>query len=131
MKIINIGLIIICTILTSAVFAQAADKALAIDNKTGKEFSYKINGRCSTILGSNGVTKAHSLDQLSLGLLSTMCTEPENCNAIVYQTNNCTGKPIGTLTFNKQNGITNIQTDENSALAIAGHNTQLFIREFS
>lgn len=84
-----------------------AAQSLTIVNNTNQDSTSKINGGlCSTVFGSDGVTKAHSTHVVSDKLVALACMgNSSNCKAEIYMTNNCSGPVVGTAIFDTNTGI--------------------------
>lgn len=95
----------------SLIAAQSfAAQALTIVNNTNQDSTSKINGGlCSTVFGSDGVTKAHSTHVVSDKIVALACMgNSSNCKADIYMTNNCSGPVIATAVFDTNTGVKSI-----------------------
>lgn len=94
--------------ISSPFLASAAD--LTIVNNTNRDSTSVINhGACSTILGSHGITPAHSTNVVPSKIVTFACLlNRSNCRADVYMTNNCSGPVIATASFDVNSGIKSI-----------------------
>jgi hypothetical protein len=95
----------------SLISAQSfAAQSLTIMNNTNQDSTSRINGGlCSTVFGSDGVTKAHSTHVVDSKLVALACMgNSSNCKAEIYMTNNCSGSVVGTAIFDTNTGIKSI-----------------------
>ncbi len=85
-------------------------QALTIVNNTDQDSTSVINGGlCSTVFGSDGVTKAHSTNVVSDKLIALACVlNSSNCKADIYMTNNCSGPVIASAVFDTKTGMKSI-----------------------
>jgi len=98
---------IAATIMFAALpFAAYAD-GLTIDNQTDFDSTSVLNnGACSTILGADGITKAHTKKTVAPTKIRLACLGHwDNCKAVVYMTNNCSGPAVATTYFNVKTGV--------------------------
>lgn len=105
----------LCLISLSVPFSlQAAN--LTIKNETNRDSTSIINhGACSTILGSSGVTKAHTTNVVSESTLLKACfLNRTNCQADVYMSNNCSGQKVATAIFDVYTGLKSVQVFDSS-----------------
>lgn len=124
-----IALVSICIFPLSV---NASENVLHIYNSTDKGVTFKIDGKtCSTKLGKGGVTKAHTVAEIPATQILKICKNGQKCSAEIYITNDCSGVPIGKLTFALKDGITEINTDAENMYAIAGDSSQLFVRQYA
>jgi hypothetical protein len=91
--------------------AHAAN-SLTIKNNTPQDSTAIINnGSCSAnALGEKGITKGgggeNTID--SFVIWYACYSNPHNCKADVYMTNNCTGPKVATVLFDTDTGIKSI-----------------------
>lgn len=118
-KIINC---IATTCLVTATTTYAG--SLTINNNTDFDSTSKINdGLCSTVFGSDGVTKAHSTHIISDKLISLACVlNSSNCKATIFMTNDCSGPIIANIILDTKTGIKNIDVLSSQFKFTAGTN---------
>ncbi len=96
------------------IIASASD--LTLVNNTNRDSTSVINnGVCSTILGSAGVTKAHTTNVVPESKINMACIlNRTNCKADVYMTNNCSGKVVATVTMDTKSGVKAVAMKDNT-----------------
>lgn len=89
---------------------------LTLVNDTNRDSTCVINnGACSTILGSSGVTKAHTTNTVAESKINLACIlNRSNCKADVYMTDNCSGPIVGTVILDTKTGIKSVQMHDAS-----------------
>lgn len=98
---------IAASIIIAALPFTASAAGLTIDNQTDFDSTSVLNnGACSTILGSDGITKAHTRKTVSESKIRLACIGHwSNCKAEVYMSNNCTGPVVATAYFDTKTGL--------------------------
>jgi hypothetical protein len=98
---------IAASLIIAALPFSANAAGLTIDNKTDFDSTSVLNnGACSTILGADGITKAHTKKTVASSRVRLACLGHwSNCKAVVYMTNNCTGPAVATVYFDVNTGI--------------------------
>jgi len=96
--------------LSIAVTSIAVAGDLTIINNTNHDSTSVINGgACSNLLGSEGVTKAHSSNVVPEKIINKACMFNRiNCRAEVHMTNDCSGPVVAIVTFDVRTGIKNV-----------------------
>lgn len=99
-------------IIAALPFTANAASGLTIDNQTDFDSTSVLNnGACSTILGAEGVTNAHTKKTVSASKIRLACLGNwSNCKAVVYMSNNCTGPVAATVYFDINTGIKSVQS---------------------
>lgn len=101
---------------TSAAFATG----LTIVNHTKLDSTVKVGSTCSSIIGSNGITKAGATKTISSMVIGVVCQGQNPCNATLYLGDTTCQNPkamSGTATLNTTNDTITALTDSN------GHHT--------
>ena len=103
-------------------FLPLAHASLTIDNQT--DFSSTAilnNATCSTILGSEGVTKPHDVNTVSDAKVALGCIlNRSNCTAKLYMTDNCKGDVVAVVTFDTGKGIKSIENKNVNGFVVSG-----------
>ena len=96
--------------LACAASMVAHAEAVTIVNNTNRDSTSIINnGSCSTVLGSSGITRAHTTNVVPEMKMKLACIRnSKNCIADVYMTDNCTGNKIATAVFDVSTGMKSI-----------------------
>jgi hypothetical protein len=83
----------------------ATAKSLTLANATKKSFTVRINNYCSDAFG---VMKANSFKVVVEEELNKLCgLNSSNCKAIIFKSDNCTGKQIADFIFDTSTGFKN------------------------
>lgn len=106
--------VMFATLISLPLMSFAGD--LTLVNNTNQDSTSVINnGVCSTILGSTGITKAHSTNVVPESKINLACIlNRSNCKADVYMTNNCTGKVVATVVMDTKKGIKSVDIKDKS-----------------
>lgn len=114
-----------------SMMATAGDLNL-INNTDLDSTSIINNGMCSSsLLGKDGITKAHDTNKIAGGLVKMACfriadPKAENCSADVYMSNDCSGKKVATVILDISSGVKSITMHgEGYKISASGFNIQM------
>jgi len=96
----------------------AAAKPLTLVNATKDSFTVRVNYYCS---GEFGLMKANSSKTVGEEQLDKLCGQTStNCEAKIFKSNDCTGKEIGSFTFDTKTGLKdNFQSAQNYSMTVS------------
>lgn len=119
---------ITCGLALSASAAMAGEHDFNINNNTDSYGTIKIGFYpCSSMMGSSGIIKPHSVHVFTHSTIKMICGK--SCNANFYPSNNCTGKIIGTAKLDPQEGVLSFTNNDEEHYQVEGSGFDFTINE--
>ena len=106
---------------SAALALPALASALTLDvyNNTNEDNTVRIkqSGLCSSIGGH--ITRAHSETHTAQAKVKMLCLLASTCDAVMYASNNCSGKPIAHLSLSTRDLVATLISLDNPHYTVA------------
>ena len=116
--------IALTSLLAAIAMPMMAHADITIVNNTDYYGTGKIDIFCSNI-SDNGVIKPHSQMNVGKDVLDMVCSS--TCDATVYVTKDCSGKPIAKAKLDNKKGVVSVTNLDTKRFAISGGGTSITI----